>query len=285
MTFKNNIGTFVLSRIMYSIDHQYTFDGNGPARLSIVINITGNLRTFEIARSDDDENPDNLGSSMQSIYGKGGERGTLVLPNKTYERMKVTNITAQDGIWARWGVISASFTDDKGDGETNCGNVITWCDNQDRRFTLFSPNVIVNTSKIRTSERMIFGISDRYLRQQLGYDLIRMNVSGQVRCPIASAFPDGLMESMEQRSDDEILAARGFPRVASCFGDLVPESVDWFNIKNVMIVDASAEWHFEKDFINVNINLMAPPQFINILDAPPPSGYYKNDADIKPGGV
>lgn len=276
MTFSNNIGTFMLSRIMYSIDHQYIFDGNGPAKLSVSVNVTGNLKTLEIVRSED-ATPSDLGSSMQSIYGTGGGRGDLVLPNKTYKNMKVTSITAQDGIWARWGVVNASFMDDKGDGEGSSGNIITWCDNEGRSFTLYSPNVTVIPGRIRTTERIIFGISDKYLRQQLGHDFVKISVSGQVRCPVPSSFPDGLMESLEQKHDNATLAARGFPRVAGKFSDLVPESGDWFDLKNPMITDANAEWHFENDYVNVGINLIVPPQFVGILDTPPPSGYYKND--------
>jgi hypothetical protein len=277
LVFTNNIGTLKLSRIMYSIGHRYTFDGNGPAKLSVEIQVTGNVTSAEIASDDSGE----IATSFQLITGKGGTRGELELPNKTYYNMRITGGGYQEGVWAQWGVVTMAFSDESAGGEKDALRTITWCDNNDSEFTVYSPSITVTPSKIRTVERMLFGISDKYVRQQLGYEMVRISMSGEVRCDTPGELPEGLLDSLEQKSDNDTLNTAGFVRVAAYLSDLIPEAETWLDLYNVMITDASVEWHFEKDYARISVNMMAPPQKINTEEK---ESEFKNPSDLFASG-
>ena len=239
MTFTNSVGSFTLSRVMYSFYHRYQWDGTGPAKLVVEISVTGRLKTTE--------------SDLEAICGPEGDSGILVLPNDTYSSMNVTNMSHEDGTWSPWGRVSVTFSDENASERLEKYS-LTWYG-----FTLYNPKVSVTPSIIKRSLTKIHGI-DGWQTQQLGHSTFTVTLTGTLPVP-GTEMPSGFMETLEQEYGVAAPYPSGYPIVFDLV-EAVPEASGNFEIEKLMVTDGQASWNFEKNYADVTIQMIAPPQEI-----------------------
>lgn len=239
MTFTNSVGSFTLSRVMYSLSHSYQWDGTGPAKLVVRIDITGRLKTTE--------------SNLEDICGENGDSGVLQLPHETYSSMNVVSLSHEDGTWSKWGTVSVSFSDENASERLEKYS-LTWYG-----FTLYNPRVSVTPSVIKRSTTKIHGI-EGWQTQQLGHSTFTVSLSGTLPVP-GVVMPSGFMDTLEKHYGNSDPYPSGYPLVFDLI-DAVPESTGNFEIEKLIVTDAQASWNFEQHFADVTINMIAPPQEI-----------------------
>lgn len=239
MSFTNNLGTIGLTRITYSLNHSLIWNGGSGARSSIEISITGNVKKSET----------DFFSILGSPSSKGG-RGTLVLPNKTYSNMRISNISFEGGIWVPWGIVTINFTDETEDGANK--NIVTITDGTNS-FLVYEPKLSLKPSTITLSEKTIH-MYDGYFRQILGHDMFKISFNGVILLT-SDSIPDTLFSVLEQKSSN------GLPKVGE-LKDFIPESESNLNPNGVIITDSNISWRVEKRSATISINFMAPPQNI-----------------------
>ena len=167
--------------------------------------------------------------------------------------MKLTDVTHENGVWAPWGRVSMTFTDEDA-GEHLERYAIHWYE-----FTLYNPKISVNPSTIKRSETAIHGI-DGWQRQQLGHKMFNVTITGTLPAPSGS-LPTGLVESMEKSYDGPTPYPSGYPIVFDLI-DAVPEASGHLEIHSLIVTDGSVNWNFEKEYADVTITMIAPPQEI-----------------------
>lgn len=247
LIFTNNLGSISLSRVMYSIDHKYTWDGENPAKPSISISATGYMKNTE--------------AEMNRVHGTNGLAGLLVLPHSTLENMKIRNLTYGNGIWAPWGQVKIDF-DNK--DETKKTETLIQFKSLTDTVPIYNPTITFSPSIIRRGDNMVHGING-WLRQQLGHDMISISISGDVLTDPCTK-PDKVLSILEQKitSDDGFAdwdSMKNYPRVAS-LSKFIPSAKDNFDLAHVMITEGRLMWHYEENVADIEIQMVAPPQKI-----------------------
>ncbi|MCK9279267.1 MAG: hypothetical protein M0P71_01375 [Melioribacteraceae bacterium] len=241
MSFTNNLGTIGLTRINYSLNHSLVWNGGSGTRSNIEISVTGNVQKSE--------------TDFFGIIGNPsskGFRGTLVLPNKTYSNMRISNISFEGGIWVPWGIVTMSFTDETEDGTNK--NIATLTDGTSS-FLVYEPKISLKPSTISLSEKTIH-LYDGYFRQKLGHDFIKVSFNGVIILE-DDFIPDALFNVVEQQG------VNGLPRIGE-LKSFIPESESNLNVQKIMITDSNLSWRVEKRSVTVSINFIAPPQNIEV---------------------
>lgn len=242
MIFKNSLGTIELTRIMYSINHKYKWQDDGSVKISVDITVNGTVRTPE----------DDIGI----VHGKG-DIGTLELPNGVYNNIKLVNLIYENGIWAPWGKVSISFSDENEDSENNFE--IAFLSNG-FEYTLYNPTIAVNPSVIKRGDRAIRDVNG-WVRHQLGHGMVSINVTGSVKTDPCE-LPDGLIEALAPRSEDITMSSYDYPKVCK-LSEYFPAASGHLDINQVMITDAKIIWYFEDKYADLQISLIAPPQIVD----------------------
>lgn len=242
MSFTNSIGTISMSRIMYTLGHKYVWKGTGTGSEVLTVTVNGWLKTTD---------SDLLTGLSSNDYS--GNSGTLILPSATYANMYLRSISHSDGFWNQWGQASVTFDNDGNDFLSTYA--ITWFG-----YTLYAPKISITPSIIKRSETMVQNLNG-WLRQQLGHEMFKMIITGTYICANTSV-PTGLLSALEKRyMASGALFPSGYPYVFDLI-EAVPQVAGNLEVHECIVTRATAEWHVNEKFVNVNIELTAPPQLI-----------------------
>ena len=247
LSFTNNLGTISLSRVMYSISHTYSWDGENPAKPGVEISVTGSLRNSE--------------ASLNDVAGANGLPGTLVLPHIVLPKMRIRELTYAEGIWAPWGIVTITFNDTD---DSKISDTMIEFKSGDSNVSIYNPTIIFSPSTIKRGEHSIYGMNG-WVRQQLGHDIIRISISGEITTEPCT-FPADFLSILEQKpakepgmSGEEYESISNYPRIAD-LSAFIPSAKDNYDLKKVMIVDGKLTWHYEDNVADVDIDMIAPPQ-------------------------
>ena len=243
VSFSNSIGSFSLLRSVYSIKHTYKWSGVGEALPVTEVTVNGTLKKSEY-------------TSFNSITGKG-DSGNLILPHKIYDGMKLVSIQHQEKIWAPWGSVSITFTDEDSN-HSKLNSSVTWWG-----YTVYNPVVNFNPGIIRRSEEIVPYI-DGVFRQELGFNNLKIGFSGTVYVP-EFTIADAFIETFEKEiTDSEDYLPIGHPYVFD-LSEAIPQTTDHLDINNCTIAGASITWNFERHFADFNCNMIAAPQSVEVI--------------------
>jgi hypothetical protein len=109
---------------------------------------------------------------------------------------------------------------------------------------------------------MIHGLNG-WIRQQMGHEMIKIGVSGDVKTDPCT-LPEDILQILEQRvsrGTPHYKDVSNYPRVAS-FSDFFPAAKDDFDIAQVMVEDASMTWYYEDNVADIELSMIAPPQTV-----------------------
>jgi len=249
VSFTNNLGTITLTRVMYSLAHNYQWNSSGQGKNTVVIDVNGSLKAGEALLN-------SLHHRINAGENTPGEPGILTLPNAVYNNIKITNISYEGGTWSQWGRVNISFEDENEGEDNDFTFTLIYGSNS---YTLYNPSVTITPSTIKRAEQAIHNV-DGWFRQQLGHDIFKVSVSGSVRTDPCS-LPDGLIEALEQKSSEYGL--ENYPKVAD-LKDFIPEAEDKLDIKKVLMTSGKIVWHYEDNNADVSMEFLAPPQEITI---------------------
>lgn len=244
LSFTNTCGTISMSRIMYQLNHSFMWKGTGAATEVLSITVDGWIKTTDA---------DLLNNVVASGYYYGNA-GTLTLPNSTYSSMYVKSVDYQDGFWNEWGRATVTF-DNEAPNDSATSYAITWFG-----YTLYAPKIVISPSVIKRAETTVQNMSG-WFRQQLGHEMMRFTISGTYLCDNTDV-PTGLLSSLEKRyMASGLLFPSGYPYVFD-LTEAVPTASGSLDIRKCIVTKATAEWHVNERFVNVTIDLAAPPQTI-----------------------
>lgn len=250
MIFKNTLGQITLTRIMYSINHSYTWTG-GSGRANIEISVSGTIKGSE--------------ADLSAIIGKmarRGDRGTLTLPNKVYSNMRINGMSFQGVAWTNddWGKVSLSFSDDSESGE-NPNTITLQTPDAAETITVYEPKIVFKPASNSYSEKMSH-LFDGYFRQSLGYDFLKISLSGVVLID-GNNISESLFKILEQKQEINKL-----PNVGR-LSTFIPEVKSNIDPNFAMISDASIQWRVEKRSATIAVSFIAPPQEITKIEVTP----------------
>lgn len=238
LSFTNSSGTLTLSRVMYTVSHNYIWRGDGEGTETISISANGWFKC-------------DADTSLNDVESNFGHSGTLTLPHTTLTNMKLTSITYADGTWAPWGRVNVLFETEMEDYDGS-GSITWW------GYTLYSPSLSISPSVIKKSEEALHGISG-WLRQQMGHKNFTMNLTGIYRLT-SDEIPDAFLQTMEKK-DTGGVAPSGYP-LSFNLVDAIPEANGNLEIEECIVTRGTVEWHVEQRFASVTIEMVAPPQTI-----------------------
>jgi len=236
--FQNSKGKIEIARIMYNISHNYTFNNTGASMSYVSITVNGVIKHSEGY------------TNITGIEGFG-DTGSLILPHKTFNNIKIRDIALENGIWAPWGKINAVFDNKDGDIESDYTTILSF---KNVSLKLYHPELSITPPIIRLGEQIIHNY-DGVFRQQLGYDLIKINLNGGFlteKCKL----PDNIEVVLEPLDDYDR------PFIFDKLSDYL-SGVDNINVAKVMILESRVRWNIEQAVANLTINMVAPPQRIS----------------------
>ena len=234
LKFENSAGSITLARVMFGISHAFSWAGSGVAKVVTSINATGNIKHSEV--------------DIINLQSKSAGRGVLTLPNGTYSNMMITSASAENGIWASWGVVTLSFSDETENGTSLSATRLKDGENY---FTLYSPRFIIKPASMRLSDKAIH-MADGYMRQKLGLEMFSMEFSGVLNIS-GTSLPNGLLDALERMNELRIPESMAL-------SDVLPDIAGNFNPKGVIITDSRISWKMDKKCAEVSFNMLAPPQ-------------------------
>ena len=251
MSFTNSCGTISMSRIMYTLNHRYTWKGSGVAREILAVTVNGWIKTTDA----DLLNNVMISDSLIATSGYyAGNVGTLTLPNNVYSDMYVKSVSYEEGYWNEWGKASVSF-DNESPSDSLSTYAITWWG-----YTLYAPKITITPSTIKRSETTSHNMTGWY-RQQLGHEMMKLTISGTYICP-DTALPSGILSALEwQYSASGLSFPSGYPYVFD-LTEAVPQAAGSLDIRKCVLLKGALEWHVNERFANVSLDIVAPPQTI-----------------------
>lgn len=238
VSFTNSAGTLTLSRVTYTISHNYTWRGEGEGVETISVVANGWFKA-------------DADTSLNDVESKFGNAGTLTLPSGILSNMKVSSVSYEDGTWAPWGKVSVQFETETED-YSNDGAVTWW------GYKLYSPRLTISPSIIKKSEEALHGISG-WLRQQMGHNNFTMSLTGVLRLT-SDEVPEAFLNTMEKKDTGGVVPS-GYP-LSFNLVDAIPEANGNLEIEECVVTRGTVEWHVEHRFANVTIDMVAPPQTI-----------------------
>ncbi|MGQ4893434.1 MAG: hypothetical protein ACP6IQ_02275 [Candidatus Njordarchaeia archaeon] len=180
-----------------------------------------------------------------------GDTGTLTLPHKIFNNIKIRDIVLENGIWAPWGRINAVFDNKDGDIESDYTAVLSF---KNINLKLYHPELSITPPVIRLGEQVVHNY-DGVFRQQLGHDLIKINLRG-VFLTEKCKLPDNI-EVVLEPSDNY-----GRPFIFDRLSDYL-SGVDNIDIAKVMVLESRVRWNIKQDTADLTVNMIAPPQRIS----------------------
>jgi hypothetical protein len=148
--------------------------------------------------------------------------------------------------------VSITFDDEMHGGLDDYA--ITWYG-----YKLYDAKVSVNPSTIKRAEAMVYDV-DGWLRQQMGHNNLSLQITGVYTVPSGVA-PNALVNTMQKRYEVDGTYPSGYPQVFDLTA-AVPEASGYFDIRQCIVTKGTLQWHYNKRYANVTIDIIAPPQTI-----------------------
>lgn len=245
---------FHLTRLDYAIEDVFKFDNeSGPLRKSIKITVRAQMKNTEIDNY-------NAWSSRNGVAQRVG-RGQLIFSDVydgmgyfTIDDVCIFSIVENGQKWAEWGEVEAVFSNEF--GETQSLGIITFQGNG-KTFDIYHSNISIIPPQIRRNNSVVNRFDGDFI-QDIGYDFVRVNLSGVVLYDECE-FPTDIVQAFEFFEDDDGEDTE-IP-VQQDLSEFLPDLTELGYI-NMFIESATLTWVVEKKCINISVVFVGPPQSV-----------------------
>lgn len=261
VTFNEKINgrDFTIQRVSYTIEDSMKQESEGGALLHYKkVTVRGMMKkseieTVKIAYKNTDPRIEGNGTLHFTDIKYGDDYLTI-------DNISILSISEQSSLWDDWGEIEAVFGDDLSNKENN--GVLIFRGTEGRELLLYNSSLTVNFSRIRKGSNIVKNYNGSFL-QDVGYDFVVFSLSGSI--PYDSCdYPENIIDTIEAyeviTGDKDYLEDKPICENLNYF---LPD-LQGCNVTFAFVNSSSITWNIEKKEIDVNIEIIAPDQYVDL---------------------
>lgn len=258
VTFTNNLGSLSFEYATIGVDDRWTHNGRSRTHVK-AISVEARLAA----------EPFDLQNVLPDI-GPLGEPGSLILPWTTLSGIKLISLASGDGTWIDSVPVRAEFIDDHPDDQFYTMHFFG--------LELHAPRLEFSPAARRWGDQFVQmpWVSGGWLdtdelrngpiRSVRTEEMLTIRLAGTIRLE-DYRLPADLVDHLAQRHGTAATLGQtnplpaGYPRVFR-LEEAIPELVGGLEAASVFVAESSASWDVGDGMVNVQINMLCPPQRI-----------------------